>query len=334
LRDPEVIWGNLDRRFGRSANRANNVVAISVKGFIDMHAHTGPAPFKRIGDTVDVARWCAEAGMGGLVVKSHFEATIAKVYHARKAVPDLPIFSAIALNVGVGGVNPGAVEQALRQDAKVVWMPTIDAEHHKQVFGSSGAFGAVGSLSYDAKSKRKENAYTVLKVGRLTPEARDVVDVVREFDAVLATGHISKAEIIELVRYAIERGVKKIVITHPEMYTPNLDIPTQVELARQGCTMEYCALNCMPMFHCVTPEQLREMIDAVTPQQATLATDSGQFFSPRAPELFRIFAQTLFERGVSLSAIAQMAIVNPARLLGLEPARAEVEFTDFNVGMG
>jgi hypothetical protein len=309
------------------------VVAISVKGFVDMHAHTGPAPFKRIGDTIDVARWCAEAGMGGLVVKSHFEATIAKTYHARKAVPDFPIFAAIALNVGVGGVNPGAVEQALRQGAKVVWMPTIDAENHKKVFGSSGAFGAVGSLSYDAKARRRESAYTVLQGGRLTQDAKDVVDLVREFDAVLATGHISKAEIIELVRYAVETGVKKIVVTHPEMYTPNLDTPTQVELARQGCFMEYCALNCMPMFHCVTPEQLRDMIDAVTPAQATLATDSGQFFSPQAPELFRIFAQTLYERGVTLDAIAQMAIVNPSKLLGLTPARTNVEFTDFNVGM-
>jgi hypothetical protein len=128
------------------------MVSLSVRGFFDTHVHTGPAPFVRIGDTIDIAQWCADAGMSGIVVKSHFEATIAKVYHARKAVPGFPIFAGIALNVGVGGVNPGAVEQALQQDARVVWMPTLDSVAHKQVFGAGGAVGIVGSRSYGAAS--------------------------------------------------------------------------------------------------------------------------------------------------------------------------------------
>ena len=84
------------------------MVTLSVEGFVDTHVHTGPAPFRRIGDTIDIAKWCAEAGMAGIVIKSHFEATIAKVYHARKEVPDLPVFAGVALNIGVGGINPGA----------------------------------------------------------------------------------------------------------------------------------------------------------------------------------------------------------------------------------
>ena len=46
---------------------------ISVEGFIDTHVHTGPAPFRRIGDTIDVARWCREAKMSAIVIKSHFD---------------------------------------------------------------------------------------------------------------------------------------------------------------------------------------------------------------------------------------------------------------------
>ena len=57
---------------------------ISVEGFIDTHVHTGPAPFQRIGDTIDVARWCKGSKMAAIIVKSHFESTITKVYHARK----------------------------------------------------------------------------------------------------------------------------------------------------------------------------------------------------------------------------------------------------------
>lgn len=309
------------------------MATLSVRGFFDTHVHTGPAPFTRIGDTIEVAQWCAEAGMSGIVIKSHFEATIAKVYHARKIVPDLPVFAGIALNVGVGGLNPGAVEQALMQDAKVVWMPTIDSQNHRDVFGAAGVFGSVGSLSYGSASKHMKQGYTVLKGSHLTQEAKDVMDLVKDHDAVLATGHLSLGEIKAVVDYAVGKGLKKIIITHPEMYVPNLDIKTQVELAKEGCFMEYCAVNCMPMFHCINPEQLKDAIDEVTPARAILATDSGQPFSPKTPELFRIFVQTLYERGVTLESIAQMAIVNPTSLLGVTPTIVSVQYSDSNVGL-
>ena len=77
---------------------------IDLGGAYDMHIHSAPAPFVRIGDSIDIASWCAEAGMAGLVIKSHFESTISKVHHARRALqdrfPDFKIFSAIALNRG------------------------------------------------------------------------------------------------------------------------------------------------------------------------------------------------------------------------------------------
>ena len=84
---------------------------------------------------------------------------------------------------------------------------------------------------------------------------------------------------------------------------------------------------------CVTPEQFKEAIDAVTPEKSIIATDSGQPFSPKTPELFRIFAQSLYERGVSLDAIAQMAIKNPASLLDIEPRNEIVVTSDANVGL-
>ena len=302
---------------------------ISVEGFVDTHVHTGPAPFRRIGDSIDVARWCREAGMLGIVIKSHFEATIAKVYHARKAVPDLGLWAGIALNRGVGGINPGAVEQALKQDAKVVWMPTIDAENHVRVFGAPGAFGAIGAGSYANESRYGiGGTYTVLDGGRLTADARTVIDIVADFDAVLATGHLGEAEIREVVDYAIGRGHGRIVVTHPEMQCPDLSIDAQIELARAGCLMEYCAVNCMPMFQAVTADQMKDAIDAVGPDRAVIATDSGQPFSPKLPDMFRSFAQVLHEKGVPLDAIATMAIRNPARLLKIEPRNTEVVAMD------
>jgi hypothetical protein len=47
-----------------------------------------------------------------------------------------------------------------------------------------------------------------------------------------------------------------------------------------------------------------------------IATDSGQPFHAKPPDQFRLFAQTLHEFGVTEEAIKQMAITNPAYLLG------------------
>jgi hypothetical protein len=302
---------------------------LSVEGFIDTHVHTGPAPFRRLGDTIDVARWCWQANMTGMVVKSHFEATIAKVYHARKEIPDFPVFAGIALNRGVGGINPGAVEQALQQEAKFVWMPTIDAVNHARTFGSAGAFGSIGAGSYTNESTRgTKGLYTVLNGDKLTADAKEVIDLIADFNAVLATGHLSAKEIMAVVDYALSKQVTKIVVTHPEMQCPNLDIKTQVELAKHNCLMEYCAVNCMPMFQSVSADQLTDAIDAVGADQAIIATDSGQPFSPKTPDMFRMFAQILHEKGVSLNDITTMAIRNPARLLDIRPRNDAVKLMD------
>ena len=61
---------------------------------------------------------------------------------------------------------------------------------------------------------------------------------------------------------------------------------------------------------------------------AIIATDSGQPFSPKTPDMFRSFAQVLHEKGVALDDIWKMAMRNPARLLGLEPAHAAVQPMD------
>ncbi len=99
-------------------------------------------------------------------------------------------------------------------------------------------------------------------------------------------------------------------------------------MAKRGCVMEDCAVNCMPMFQSVTSEQMIDAIEAVGADNAVIATDSGQPFSPKTPDMFRSFAQVLHEKGVALEDIWKMAMRNPARLLGIEPTHAAVQPMD------
>ncbi|MEP7083415.1 MAG: DUF6282 family protein [Betaproteobacteria bacterium] len=296
---------------------------ISVAGFYDLHIHTSPAPFVRIGDSVDVARWCAAAGMAGIAIKSHFESTISKVHHAVRGIPEFPefkVFAGIALNRGVGGINPGAVEIALDQGAKIVWLPTFDACNHARVFGGTGEYGFSSMRLGFKGSSRPHGNFSTLRDGKLTDDAKEVIDIIAAYDAVLATGHVSREEIFAVFEYARGHGVKRLVVTHPEFVVPNLDVDTMKVLAAEGAMMEFCAVNCFPMSPSTTLDRVRALIDEVGPAHIILSSDSGQPFNPKPPETLRTYVQCLHEKGVSEAAIAQMCIANPERLLGIEKA--------------
>src|SRR5262245_36268770 len=156
---------------------------LSVRGFYDLHLHSAPAPFVRIGDSAEIAGWCAEAGMAGIVIKSHFESTVSKAHHARVAVqdafPDFRVYASITLNRGVGGVNPGAVDLALQQGAKVVWLPTLDAANHVAAYGGAGTYG-ISAMTIGGRPTRLQH-YSVLDGnGYLTDDAKAVIELVAD----------------------------------------------------------------------------------------------------------------------------------------------------------
>lgn len=294
---------------------------LRLEGFYDLHIHSAPAPFIRIGDSAEIALWCAEAGMAGIVIKSHFESTVSKAYHARRAVqsiyPDFQVFSGIALNRGVGGVNPAAVELALQQGAKIVWLPTLDAANHAQAFGAGGTYG-FKAMTLTSRRKSASPLYSVIDDnGKLTAEAKEVIEVVADYGAILATGHVSKKEILAVVDYALSAGATRVVVTHPELAAPKLDLPTMVELARAGVFMEFCAVNLLPMFWSISLHELIKAIEAVTPSRTILSSDGGQPFNPRPHEALRIVAQSLCENGVSDETIRTICINNQRRLLNI-----------------
>ena len=296
-----------------------------------MHIHSAPAPFERIGDSADIAMWCAEAGMAGLVIKSHFESTVSKVHHARRALqerfPDFKLFSAIALNRGSGGVNPRAVEMALGLGAKVVWLPTLDAEGHAKGFGQSGTYG-FKAMTVEFVPPRppkpgapvtvlEERLYTVTENGKLTNETKRVIELTRDYGAVLGTGHISHEEIIAVYDYCVAAGLDKVVVTHPEFRTPHLDIKAIEDLAKAGANMEFCAVNCFPIHAVVTVEEIRDMILAAGIHRSILSSDSGQPWAPRPPETLRVFLQCLHEKGLTPEQIHTMVTDNQTALLDI-----------------
>lgn len=307
---------------------------LKLDGFFDLHLHSAPAPFVRIGDSIDIASWCAGAGMGGIVIKSHFESTVSKVHHARRAVaethPEFKVYASIALNRGVGGINPGAVDIALQQGAKIVWLPTLDAAAHAEAYGAGGTYG-FKAMTLPSRRTRPSPLLTVLDSGgKLSADTKEVIELVKDYGAILGTGHISKREIFAVADYAFGIGLEKFVVTHPELATPNLDVPTMVELARMGAFMEFCAVDLFPKFHCITLKELIAAIEAVTPARVILSSDGGQEFNPPPHEALRVVVQSLFDSGIPMDVITTICRENQRWLLGLpaqESAGASVSLS-------
>ena len=105
-----------------------------LKGAYDLHVHTAPDVMDRSIDDIDLAKLMKSKGMGGFVIKSHHSTSYGRATLVRKMVSGVNVFGGIALNNPMGGLNPQAVDTAGRMGAKIIWMPTVDADNEKGKF--------------------------------------------------------------------------------------------------------------------------------------------------------------------------------------------------------
>lgn len=68
--------------------------------------------------------------MAGAVLKAHEASTVDRTTLIRLKEPDLLVYGGLVLNEFTGGLSPKAVDAAIRQGAKIIWMPTISANQH------------------------------------------------------------------------------------------------------------------------------------------------------------------------------------------------------------
>ncbi len=287
---------------------------LKLDGAVDLHVHSYPCVFQRRVDDRQAARAAADAGMAAIVLKCHHESTVSRAYLIQSEFPNLKIFGGVVLNQFVGGINPAAAEVALRLGAKEVWMPTIDAAHHVQVHGTRGG--------YDVQSSGSDFVWgdpiSAVKDGKVTNEAMVVLELIAKYDVILGTAHLSLPEIDLLVRAAKERGVQKILITHPYFRVPaGMNIDFLKEMNRLGAIGEFGYCTISPMWAYVNLQFTKEVMDDMGYDNCVVMSDSGQSHNPVPPEALWLYAQGLYEKGVSATNIEKLIDKNPKALLGI-----------------
>jgi len=282
-----------------------------LKGAVDFHIHTGPDIYPRRVNDIEVAKAARKAGMRAVLIKSHATITADRAQIAR-FVTGFPVFGGVALNWHVGGLNKYAVEGAAKLGAKQVWMPTTHATNYLK---------HVNHVPMFAKTMPKDvKGITILKDdGSFVAEVAPILEMIARYGMILATGHLSPAEGIKLIREARNAGVEKIVVTHPAASFVNYSADQMRAALNAGATcLEHVFHDCTPkVANPLSPGALGDAIKAVGPNFCIMSTDSGQVLNPPPVKVMTRYLQEMLDYGFSEREIRIMTAKNPARILGL-----------------
>jgi hypothetical protein len=278
-------------------------------GAIDMHVHHSPESLlERRLDSLETAECAREYGMEGLVLKNREYPTAPLATMTGKLVPEIRVMGSLCLEYETGGLNVWAVETSAKLGAKVIWMPTISAMNSRR------------QVSEVLGVSLKGEGITILDGDRILPEVTEILKVIRDYDLVLATGHLAPREISSLFDECLRLGLPKVVVTHPLSFNAvdeHLDIERQKQLADSGAFLEQCLWSIMPTAGNLKPQEMVRLITAVGAENCIMSTDLGQSTFPPAPEGMRMFIGMMLKCGLSPGEIEKMVKVNPRRLLGL-----------------
>jgi len=293
-------------------------VADLLEGAVDLHVHPAPSPMPRRMDGAEASRLAGQAGFDAIVLKSHHHSTVMEILALEQAGVDhgdAKLFGGIALNGSVGGINPHAVDLALKMGGRIVWFPTIASAKHIQHHREHP------NLKFPKLSihlQPEEPIEVVGEDGKPLPEVYAVLESIAEHDAILASGHMAPEQITAVFEAAREVGVKRMLVNHP-----NFVIEATYEQARHwaqlGAYVEHslCMYDEESSFHNWDLDTLTAWIEAVGPERSTLASDLGQMNNPLPTDSFRKIVGRLAERGMPDDTIRTMVARNPAELLGV-----------------
>lgn len=278
-----------------------------LKGIVDLHIHSAPDVRERKLNDLELMEAAVARGVRAIVIKSHHvptvdRATLVNLVKQEKYgdSSEFQMFGGIALNRFVGGINPWAVETALKLGGKMVWLPTNTAENH-------------------CRKEGKENYVSCVKDGKVVEELKPVFQLVKDYDAVLETGHISAKECFLIAEAARDAGVKKLVITHPEFHIVGMTLEEQKRIvADYDVLLE--RVYAQPIGGGRYKKNLADNVEAMREigcRHFIVATDGGQMQNPAWYNTIQEYVDYLYDAGFSQEEIDWMTKENPGRMLGI-----------------
>ncbi|HEY5466248.1 MAG TPA: DUF6282 family protein [Clostridia bacterium] len=298
--------------------------ALLLQGAIDLHVHSAPSLTERSADSWEVLVQAAAAGMRGVLIKDHHVTTAPQAYiinrHAN--ITGCRLYSSLCLNNAAGGLNPYAVEAAIRMGVDLVYLPTFSSQNHMDYMRRI----PMAKKPEEPVAKRVqplpgEPVRLLDEAGGLKPVVKTIIDMIADADIILGTGHGSIAEIYEVVGYAVKTGCKKICLTHLPAYTTNdlQELRRVTDLGVSYVELVYeMVVRGMPAEFRYTHAQMAEFVRFFGVDRMVFSTDFGQAHNPVPVEGMKTVIRMLLDQGFDDEEIRTMTSKNPAKLLGIE----------------
>jgi hypothetical protein len=254
---------------------------------------------RRIDDRT-LAQRCAEVGLAGFALKSHYTSTAERAQVVSGLVPEVEVVGTLTLNWAVGGMNALAVEIAAREGARIVWMPTVDSPAETAGRTEPKAGDKVpqwARLQHELRGLglSVEAVHVTDGEGRLLPATREVLRAVARHDLILATGHLARDDTFAIVDAALEEGVGRVVVTHPEFPCQDFSLADQRELAERGCLLERCLST--PLSGKTEWAHVYDGVRAVGIERSLFSSDCGNPEYPPVEDGLALWADRLLDDG-------------------------------------
>jgi hypothetical protein len=271
-------------------------------GWVDINVHYGPDVVPRSQTAVEAVESAVEIGLRGICLRSHPGSSVDLAAAMNEASPaTLAVVGGITLNSSAGGLNPDAVEVALAMGARIIAMPTWDAEA-------------------EPNSPRKEVPSIPLfdESGRASAALDDVLRLTASSGACIDLGPARADQLLELVRMSRAAGIERVVVSHPFYGAQQYPDDLVGAAAKAGAIIEHCYMQ----FDADYPgrgsvERLIAQIRAVGPEAVVLSSDSGKNGFPRLADCLATF-HALLEPHFTDEELHTMFADNPAWLVGLD----------------
>lgn len=268
-----------------------------LEGAIDLHVHCSPDVRPRKMTAIELVNAAKAAGMRALLLKNHQVPTAPIAEVLRQTIPGIDVFGGLVLNEAVGGFNVEAVDTAIRMGARQIWMPTRSAACEQRFLGRHDS----GLRVHDGD-------------GNLLPAVREILDLIARAGIILGTAHVSPEEIALLVREARKAGIRKILITHPEIDFVQAPEALQREIAGPDVFFERCYVR---KGFSLDWDGIARVTRDVGYASTVLATDLGQPENPDPVSGLLEMRQQFAARGFTDAELCTMLCETPARLLNL-----------------
>lgn len=296
-----------------------------LKGAYDIHVHSnpslGPGGEGFALDDFQVMEEAWQAGIRGVCLKNLEFSTIFRDYLVNRwqesqGRSGCTCYASLVLNGPVGGLNPLAVDYAVQQGARCVWFPTYSAQYNTLRLGW-GAVHRERTESWNPALRLRfpadnQGISLLDEKGKIKPEVLEIIEIARDGEVALATGHMSPRDSFALCQAAVSMGHRKMILTHPDnRYTFVPDDMVEA-LAEMGVWIEKTYFSHVREFNA---DRAYEQVRRVGPEHFFLVSDTGQPEMPRPVQALGLFVDEYLRHGFSQAEVRRMTRDTPEFLI-------------------